>query len=93
MSLNMDQQHGTTSQNYYLYKSKYGGLVQRVHPFLGRENYRSAAATYVARARPQTYRSSRSSAPARCSNVMNVQPATSQQTAVRALSQQERRAE
>ena len=52
MSLNMDQQHGTTSQNYYLYKSKYGGLVQRVHPFLGRENYRSAAATYIAGARP-----------------------------------------
>ena len=53
VKLNMDQATWNNSQNCYLYKSKYGDLVQRVRPFLRRQKYRSAAAaTYVARARP-----------------------------------------
>ena len=87
----MDQATWNNSQNCYLYQSKYGDLVQRVRPFLRRQKYRSAAAaTYVARARP-TRAGSKFRAPVL--DVINVQPATSQLTSLRALSQQERRAE
>jgi hypothetical protein len=81
-------------QNCYLYRSKYGDLVQRGVLDLPLsqtpEIQITAAATFVARARP-IRADSKFCAPAL--DVINVQPATSQLTPLRALSQQERRAE
>ena len=81
-------------QNCYLYQSKYGDLVQRGVLDLPLsqtpEIQISRGGTYVARARP-TRAGSKFRAPVL--DVINVQPATSQLTSLRALSQQERRAE
>ena len=83
-------------QNCYLYQSKYGGLVQRGVldlPLSQTPEIQISRGGHIRRARTPSDVPEQPKFCAGALDVINVQPATSQQTPLRALGQQERRAE